>query len=429
MGHSGQNRSGRTSCEHFFGSRAGIVLAAVTLAVSLALTVGVRWGNDYIDLLVYRTGARVLLDGGDIYGALPPVIGDFGLPFTYPPLAAIAFVPLAVLPLGLGKIVFTLVSVAALAVTLRLVLARLRPDMGARASWTVTAVAVAVALQLEPVRETISFGQINLVLMALVAADVLTKKPKWPRGLLIGLAAAIKLTPGAFLLLFLLQRDWRTSARIVASAAGFTALGFVVMPEASVKYWTQTLPDTGRIGPAYFANNESFKAVIARFDPPELLGSVLWLAAVAVMLVVAAVAIRRALDHGDLVVALIANATAVLLASPVSWSHHWVWAAPALLVLALRVFGAPGTWNVVALAGVGTLFLIGPHQLLPTAGDRELDWALWQHLLGTLYVTVGFGFLLWLAFAAWRGARPGGGAPLDRAVAPADRDEGARSNG
>lgn len=403
MGHSGQIRNGGTPWEQFFGTRAGVVVAAVTVAVSLTLTVGFLVGNDYIDLLVYRTGARVLLDGNDIYGSLPPVVGDFGLPFTYPPLAAMSFVPLALTPLGVGKLVFALVSVAALALTLRLVLARLRPDMGVRTSWTATAVASAVALQLEPVRETISFGQINIVLMALVALDVLTEKPKWPRGLLIGLAAAIKLTPFAFLLLFLLKRDWRTSGRIVAATVGFTVLGFVVMPAASAKYWAQTLPDTGRIGPAYFAANESLKAVISRFEPPEHAGTVLWFAAVAVMLVVAAIAVRRALEHGDLVAALIANATAVLLASPVSWSHHWVWAAPALLVLALRVLDAPGTRNVFALAGIGVLFLIGPQHLLPTAEDRELDWAVWQHLLGTLYVTVGFGFLVWLAFVAWRG--------------------------
>ncbi|WP_258557917.1 glycosyltransferase 87 family protein [Rhodococcus sp. AG1013] len=370
--------------------------------MSTGLTVSFLVGNSYIDLLVYRMGARVLLDGDDIYGALPPVVGDFGLPFTYPPLAAMLFVPLALMPLGLGQLVFTLVSVAALAVTLRMALARVRPDVGARASWTMTAVAVAVALQLEPVRETISFGQINMVLMALVAVDVLTEKPKWPRGLLIGLAAAIKLTPIAFLLLFLLKRDWRTSGRIVAAALGFTAVAFAVMPEASTKYWSQTLPDTGRIGPAYFANNASFKAVISRFGPHEHLGSVLWLVAVVVMLVVAVIAIRRALDHDDLVVALIANATAVLLASPVSWSHHWVWAAPALLVLVLAVVRAPSAWNAIAATGIGALFLIGPQHLLPTAEDRELDWALWQHGFGTLYVTVGFGFLVWLAFGAYR---------------------------
>lgn len=171
------------------------------------------------------------------------------------------------------------------------------------------------------------------------------------------------------------------------------------MPDASAKYWSQTLPDTGRIGPAYFANNESLKAVIARFAPAEQVGSLLWLVAAAAMLALAALAIRRALERGDLVSALLANAAAILLASPVSWSHHWVWAAPSLLTLTIATVRALTARNVLATIGIGALFLIGPQHLLPTASDRELDWALWQHLLGTLYVTVGLGFLLWLAYA------------------------------
>ena len=323
----------RPSTELSLDLRTHTTAIAVIFGLSIAATIAFLVGNDYIDLLVYRMGAHVLLDGGDLYGAIPPVVDDFGLPFTYPPLSAILFVPLALIPVTLSKFVFTAVSVAALVVTVRMVLGRVRPDLANRTSWVVTAVTVAVALQLEPVRETISFGQINLVLMALVAVDVLASKPKWPRGVLIGLAAAIKLTPAGFLLLFLLARDWRTSARIVVSALGFSAAAFVLLPEASTRYWLHTLPDTGRIGSAYYAANESFKAVVSRFAPPDPLESALWLGAVAVMLVVAVVAIRLALSRGDLVTALLATATAVLLASPVSWSHHWVWAVPVAVVL------------------------------------------------------------------------------------------------
>ncbi|OWY83361.1 MULTISPECIES: glycosyltransferase 87 family protein [Rhodococcus] len=398
MRQSRQTPIGSTTPPFLTGHR-GTAVAVIASLVSVGVLVAILVRSELIDFLVYRMGARVLLDGADIYGQMPPVTDDFALPFTYPPLSAMLFAPLALIPVTFGKIVFTLVSVAALVVTLRVVLDRLRPDFEARTAWIVTAVAVAGALLLEPVRETISFGQINLVLMALVALDVLVKTPKWPRGMLIGLAAAVKLTPIAFLLLFLLRRDRRTSATILASTFGFTALAFAVMPATSAKYWLDTLPDTGRIGAAYFATNQSFKAVISRFGPPELMGSVLWLLAVAVMLLVAVVAIRRALEQGDLVLALFANATAVLLASPVSWSHHWVWVAPALLALGLAAWRVPDAQRLTAIAaGVALVFLIGPHHLFPTGGDLELGWAAWQHLLGTLYVTGGFGFLLWLAF-------------------------------
>ncbi len=373
-------------------------MVASLVSVGVLVTILVR--SELIDLLVYRMGARVLLDGEDIYGQMPPVTDDFTLPFTYPPLSAMLFTPLAVIPVVLGKIVFTLVSVAALVVTLRVVLDRIRPDLDRRTSWIITMIALAGALLLEPVRETVSFGQINLVLMALVAVDVLSKNPRWPRGLLIGLAAAVKLTPIAFLLLFLLRRDRRTSITIIASTLGFTALAFLVLPGASAKYWLQTLADTGRIGASYFATNQAFEAVISRFGTPETVGSVLWMIAVAVMLSVAVVAIRRALERGDLVLALLANATAVLLASPVSWSHHWVWIAPALLTVTLAALSTPASRKFAAItAGIALIFLIGPHHLLPSGDDLELAWAPWQHLLGALYVAVGSGFLLWVAFA------------------------------
>ena len=412
MRHPRQNPIGPTTLPLFSGNR-GTAVATVASLVSIGVIVTILTRSELIDFLVYRMGARVLLDGDDIYGQIPAVTEDFALPFTYPPLSAMLFAPLALVPVVLGKIVFTLVSVAALVVTLRVVLGRIRPELDSRTSWLVTAVGIGGALLLEPVRETISFGQINLVLMALVALDVLVKNPRWPRGLLIGLAAAVKLTPIAFLLLFLLRRDRRTSITILTSTLGFTALAFVAMPGTSVKYWLQTLPDTGRIGASYFATNQSFKAVVSRFGPPELVGSLLWLMAVAVMLLVAMVAIRRTLEQGDLVLALLANAAAVLLASPVSWSHHWVWIAPALLVLALAAGRVPDSRKLTAAAaGIALVFLIGPHHLFPSGGDLELEWALWQHLLGTLYVTIGFGFLLWLAFGRRTSPEPLSPEPL-----------------
>jgi alpha-1,2-mannosyltransferase len=70
------------------------------------------------------------------------------------------------------------------------------------------AVALPVSLLLEPVWETLQFGQLNLRLMALIALDGLVERPRWPRGMLVGIAAAIELTPAAFVLFFLLRKDY-----------------------------------------------------------------------------------------------------------------------------------------------------------------------------------------------------------------------------
>jgi alpha-1,2-mannosyltransferase len=98
--------------------------------------------------------------------------------------------------------------------------------------------ALPAALLLEPIRSTLTYGQINALLMALVAFDCLTRAPRWPRGILVGIAAAVKLTPAVFLLFFLLRRDLRSAARAGLSFAACTGAGFALAPHDSLRYWT-----------------------------------------------------------------------------------------------------------------------------------------------------------------------------------------------
>ena len=158
------------------------------------------------------------------------------VPFTYPPIAAVVLAPRpAPTPMTAAGTVLTLASIALAAVVLRLVLRRLAGPFGA-SLWAVGWPLLATLL-LEPVRSTLAYGQINVVLMALVALDCLTAvAPRWPRGALTGLAAAVKLTPAAFVLFFLLRRDYRAAAtagfvlrrrhrrRVRAGRAGLGAL-------------------------------------------------------------------------------------------------------------------------------------------------------------------------------------------------------------
>ena len=101
------------------GRRSALV---VTLNLAAAAIFLVRFGHRIglggyrIDLDVYRTGARVLLDGGDLYGRLPRLGDGHELAFTYPPFAALIFTPLALLGYGTANWLLTaatLVSVAA----------------------------------------------------------------------------------------------------------------------------------------------------------------------------------------------------------------------------------------------------------------------------------------------------------------------------
>jgi alpha-1,2-mannosyltransferase len=249
------------------------------------------------------------------------------------------------------------------------------------------------------VLQTIEFGQINLLLMALVALDCLVERPRWPRGLLIGIAAAIKLTPAVFVLYFLLRREYRAAATTIVAGAVATLIGFVVAPGPSWTFWLHN-PAAGVSGSPFFTN-QTFQAVLVRAGVDGIAGKIIWLLLSVALLVLAVPAIRRA----PAPLALVATAGVGLLVSPTSWSHHWVWVAPALLVAAATAWRLRSrAWAVVTVV-MAAVFVIAPHQRgLPRSGDVELTWTPLQQVIGSTYVW--FTMLLYvLLWAAWRTPR------------------------
>ncbi|MGO9078934.1 MAG: glycosyltransferase 87 family protein [Streptosporangiaceae bacterium] len=159
-------------------------LACVTFFLLSYSRHGVGFGPYRIDLDVYRIGGQVWRRGGDLYGRLPPTKAGVRLPFTYPPIAAVLLSPLSLAPFTVAATVLTLVTIALVAVVLRVFLRRLGEPAG-RSGWAL-AWLLPPALFLEPVRNTLAFGQVNVILMALVSADCLLAAPRWPRGVLVG---------------------------------------------------------------------------------------------------------------------------------------------------------------------------------------------------------------------------------------------------
>jgi alpha-1,2-mannosyltransferase len=369
---------------------ARVALVAVNLAAVTAFLVsysrhGVGFDPYRIDLAAYRSGGRTWLRGGDLYRQVP-VIRGLPMPFTYPPMAAILLAPLALLPMTAAGTVLTIGSIALAAVVLRLFLRRLAGPAGASvwaAGWLLPA-----ALLLEPVRSTLAYGQVNIVLMALVALDCLTPEPRWPRGALTGVAAAVKLTPAAFVLFFLLRRDYRAAVTAGVSFAAATVAGLVLAGPDSVHYWTATVFQTGRIGDPVTAANQCIQAVLARagLDPHTLPGAAAWLALAALVVIVACRGMRQALAVSQDCLALSLNAFAALLISPMSWSHHWVWCAPALLTLADIGRRHRNRLAAVAAACGVVLFAAAPQWWLGKFAGPELRWAAWQQAIGSSYV-------------------------------------------
>jgi peptidoglycan/LPS O-acetylase OafA/YrhL len=349
-------------------------------------------GGYRLDLDVYRIGSLVWQHGGELYGPLPPTVYHQHMPFTYPPLSAIVFAPLSRVPFWVASVGINLLTAVSVLVVLVLALRRLGRPRARWARWLVIAALFPMAMWFEPIRETLKFGQINAVLMVLVAIDCLIVRRGWPRGILVGIAAALKLTPAAFILWFLIRRDWRGALRSLVSFGVVTGIAFVLDPHDSLRYWSSTVFNTGRIGDAAFFDNQSITGVLARFGLTGAPRELLWLTLAAGVLALAALGMRRALAAGQPVLALSVNAVAVLLCSPVSWSHHWVWAVP--LVLSLGALGVRSrSVPIIAATAVSLVVFLLPSLLV------------WD-------VYLGVGLLATVAFVPLR--RPIGWAALTR---------------
>ncbi|MET9227866.1 glycosyltransferase 87 family protein [Lentzea sp. NPDC003310] len=307
------------------------------------------WSGHYpIDLDVYRLGGLAWLEGRSLYAGFtgPPL--DPRLPFTYPPFAAVLFSGLTLVPDALRNPLVVAAGFVALTVVCVAVTGRVRPGL----KWTVGPLAAIGALALDPVWTTYGYGQINLFLLALVVVDVLLVSDRRWRGVLIGVAAAIKLTPAVFVLYFVVKRDWRAAITSMITFAGLAVVGFLAAPQDSVRYWLHALLDPGRIGDMSLSTNQSIRGLLRGLGLAPGVETVLWAALAAAVVAVAVHVARRTRDD---LVALFVIAGAGLLASPVSWLHHWVWCAPVLVFLALR-----GHWP--AFAGVFLVFVTRMHE-------------------------------------------------------------------
>jgi alpha-1,2-mannosyltransferase len=348
-----------------------------------------------IDIDVYRMGGRAWLDGKQLYadGATFPTQAGLDLPFTYPPLAAIAFAPFALLALPVASTAITVTTLVLLIASTVIVLTRLDvwPSSSVsmepawlRRCWLATAIVAPAVVYLEPIRANFEFGQINVVLMTLVIADCVPRRTPWPRGILVGLAIALKLTPAVFLLYFALRRDTRALVVAGASAAVATLAGFVFAWRDSWEYWTDTVRKTDRIGTATLNTNQNIAGTLARLGLGEGERFVLWTLLCFVVLGVTIWAARRLLRAGEPTLALICVAMFGLVVSPVSWSHHWVWALPTVLVCTVVAARRRHVLlGAVTAAGVA-LMIWTPITLMPE--HHETTASLWRQLAGGSYL-------------------------------------------
>ena len=309
------------------------LVALGTAVVAFLALVTARRG--FFDLNVYHGALTYWVhDGGLLYDFVRPRT-EYG--FTYPPFAALVMLPMAALPWHAVIAVNVALTVTATGLVLYWLVAPVARGQGWPV-WFTVAVAACLAAAFEPMRETFMFGQVNAVLLALVLADALLLLRRGSRfaGVGVGLATAIKLTPGIFILYLLATRRLRATAVAAGTAAGATLLAAAVAPDESRVFWTEALWNTDRVGDLAYISNQSLQGMLARLDPVDPSRGV-WLVGVVAALAVWAWRLRRA----DLVTGVALTGVVGGLVSPVTWIHHLVWLIPALVLLAAHAVRAP----------------------------------------------------------------------------------------
>lgn len=306
------------------GPRPALAVAALLLLAQVAVVA--IWPAAHllmIDLQVYRAGGAAVLHGTPLYDG--GILLD--LPFVYPPFAALVFVPLTVLPLPLLKIVWTVAGVALVVFVVR----RSAALLGREPTPAYTTLLVAVVLALDPVRTTFYLGQINVVLLALVLADLTGRPDGRLRGVGVGIAAALKLTPLVFVAYLLLTGRRGAAATAVATFAAAVGVGFLLDPTDSTAYWLDgTFAVADRISPVAATSNHALAGLLARLGTPG------WVAVAAMAgLGVAGLAVAvRAHRQGRELLALTLCGLLAAADAPFAWSHHFVWFAPLVVLLA-----------------------------------------------------------------------------------------------
>lgn len=350
-----------------------LVLGLVGFAIGKRLVLLPAWTQ--VDLDVYRTGAANFAAGRALYELVPGQC-----PFTYPPFAAILMLPLEHVGRAVAIAAVATSSLAAFAMICAITIRKLRIDPRQGLFLAIG------AISLQPIFKTFELGQINLILMALVMLDCLVVPPRY-RGLGVGLAAAVKIVPGIFVLYFLLRRDWRAVAQSCATFAATILVSAIVTPDQTISYWTHPMDDAARTGDTISSVNQSAQAAVSRLMhdryPPIVVVALVGLAAIAI----AAVAAHKQLVRGNELVALVCIAIGGLLASPVSWSHHYIWAAPALMILFLEK-------HTLAAAIGAAIFYVAPWQNIPFDNGAELTYGGWELFVSSAYPLAA---ILWLA--------------------------------
>ena len=377
-----------------------MAVALLILPYIIQFGQAIPWEPSTIDLQVYTYTVKDMLAGKDFFATTTPF---WDLYFIYPPIAAILMTPLAFGPYVFWQVVWT----GGLVWAQQSVLKR----CGAPRGWKLGLLGIAVLLAVEPIRTTLGYGQVNTILMALVVADLLPDPPEHrrriPQGTLIGLAAAIKLTPALFVIFMFLIGKRRAAITAMISFAVFTGIAAILLfRETVVFYGGLSGGDTRTASPLY-TGNQSLLGVFFRLGDSSRTTTLLGLAVAGVLAVLGCLVAAHWWRSDEKVFAVAIVGITTCLASPLSWTHHYVWILP--MAMAVLSPGVPRWARYVGGFWVVWVCVCLPLAVLPYGGGRERQFDFLQQLVANLGPMLGVILLVGLA---WQLVVPARGQPI-----------------
>lgn len=386
--------------------------------------------NYLLDVGVFVDAGQAILDGNALYGDDFPSRSGFA--FIYPPLAAVLFVPLTWMGEETMEMVWTLASLAAAWAVLTMAVHRITLLAGVSTLWRRLApltglAALGFALLIEPLQVHLMYGQINVFLVLLVAADLLGYTPKWLRGAGVGIAAGIKITPAAYALVFLMTRKWGDLARSFVAFLVTAGLGWIFRASDSTFFWTEEFFNGERGGGPGYAANQALTGILTRAGMDGDTAQTLMVPGLMVIAVISGWAVWRLSAAGRPVSVLLTLVLAVSISAPIAVTHHWTGIIVAIVLLAAQLYalvtGRRDGWDWPTLTG--TLLLVVANLSVGRLSDEDYEASANHHyqvfpengpwsfsdigivdfLYGNIQGISGIICLALLCLAAWR-ARP-----------------------
>jgi len=327
------------------------------------------------DLHVYRNGGLAIVHGTHLYS----MVTNGKLLYTYPPVSAVLGVPLSWVSWHTAQILWLAMIYVPLGVVLWLAFRPLLARAG-RYAPAVFAVLLGGAALLTPMRQEVGYGQIDIFLVALCAADCMARRTRWPRGALIGLATAIKLVPGVFIIYLLITGRRKAAGVAVLSFAAWTGLAWLIAPADSATYWTRSMFNAHRLGPNAISGNQSLRGLVLRAFFPTAPPTTVWLALALVVAAAGFAAARHVRQQGFEAGGVAITGLLAALLSPVAWIHHYCWIIVAIGAIAgdcrnerrvLTAITAGGLFMTVLPTYGGYLYFYGVIPALPATAVMD----------------------------------------------------------